>query len=220
MHDWTQIVRERLQGQIRVPDPGVISELATHLEEVYEEARSLGLTEQQAIQTALQKLEDCCALTAEIHRAKSEEGRMNHRTRTLWLPALITLLSASLSLMLCQFWGMKPQLVWVGNLGMTFYWPWLATLPLLGGLGTYLSFRAQGSAAVRLAAGLSPSLIMLIVMCLILPWGLAIDGLSFFRLVAFGLGLINWVVIPAAALLAGALPFLRTPLHHSAKSAA
>jgi len=50
---------------------------------------------------------------------------------------------------------------------------------------------------------------LLVVMCLILPWGLAIDGLDFIRLVSFGLGLVNWVVIPGVALLLGALPFLR-----------
>lgn len=62
---------------------------------------------------------------------------------------------------------------------------------------------------MRLTAGLAPALVMLIVMFLILPWGIFLDGFHFFRLVGFGLGLINWVGISAAALLLGALPFLR-----------
>ena len=51
---------------------------------------------------------------------------------------------------------------------------------------------------------------MLTVMCIILPFGMAMDGFHFFRLVGFGLGLINWVAIPGLALLVGAAPFLRT----------
>ena len=143
---------------------------------------------------------------------------MNHRTRSLWLPALITLLGASVSLAVMQFLGMQPRLAWIGRLAMTFYWPWLATLPFLGAFGAYLSQRAQGATRARLAAGLSPALVMLIVMCLILPWGLAIDGLDFFRLVAFGLGLANWVVLPGVALLVGALPFVAGDLRQEANS--
>jgi hypothetical protein len=52
---------------------------------------------------------------------------------------------------------------------------------------------------------------MLIVMLLILPSGLALDGLHFFILVSFGLGLANWVALPALALLIGAAPFLHEP---------
>ena len=134
---------------------------------------------------------------------------MNYRTKSLWLPALITLLGASVSLAATQFVGLQPQQVWVGNIGMTFYWSWLASLPLFGALGTYMSRRAAGQTPMRLGAGLAPALVMLVVMFLILPWGFFLDGFHFFRLVHFGLGLINWVAIPAAALLLGALPFLR-----------
>jgi hypothetical protein len=34
------------------------------------------------------------------------------------------------------------------------------------------------------------------------------DGIHFFRLASFGLGLTNWVAIPAVALLVGVAPFL------------
>ena len=133
---------------------------------------------------------------------------MNNRTKSLWLPALMTLLGASASLALFQYIGVRPHLVWVGNVALSFYWAWLSTLPILAAVGAYLSRRAQASPWARLAAGLAPALVMLIVMCLILPWGLAIDGIHFFRLVSFGLGLINGVAIPAVALLVGVVPFL------------
>ncbi len=93
---------------------------------------------------------------------------------------------------------------------MTFYWQWLATLPLFGAAGTYISRRAQGSLLSTFAAGLSPALITFGAMSVILPFGLAIDGFYAWRLVGFGLGLVNWVAVPAAALMLGALPFLRS----------
>jgi hypothetical protein len=109
---------------------------------------------------------------------------------------------------------MKQHMVWmshdaVGHESIWCYWPWLGTLPIFGAVGAYLSQRAHGAARARLAAGLSPVLIMLMVMALVLPFGVAIEGVHFFQLVALGLGLINWVAIPGAALLVGALPFLR-----------
>jgi len=69
---------------------------------------------------------------------------MNHRTKSLWLPALITLLGASVSLAATQFMGLQPQEVWGGKMGMTFYGPWLASLPIFGALGAYMSRRAAG----------------------------------------------------------------------------
>lgn len=211
MPDWKELVRERLdaRGLLGSAEEEVVAELAAHLEEAYGDARLRGMSEPLAVQLALQEVEDWRVLAADICRAKTEEDGMNHRTKSLWLPALTTLLAASVSLMVTQNLGMQPRVVWVGKMGMTFYWAWLATLPLFGAFGANLSRRAQGPTRVRLAAGLSPALVMLIVMCLILPWGLAIDGCDFLRLVGFGLGLVNWVVIPGIALLAGALPFLR-----------
>jgi len=213
MPDWKKLVQERLEpcGSHPTNREEVVAELAAHFEEAYEQARSQGLIEAAATELTLREVTDWRVLSAVIHRAKSEEDPMNHRTRGLWLPALITLFGASVSLTLFQYIGIRPYVAWVGNVAVSFYWAWLATLPLFGALGAYLSQRAQASTPSRLAAGLSPALVMLIVMCLILPWGLAIDGFDFLRLVSFGLGLATWVAIPGVALLLGALPFLGQP---------
>jgi hypothetical protein len=213
MPDWKRIVCERISSpdSPRKLSEGVIAELAAHLEETCEEARSHNLDEPSAINLALQEVADWHALAADILRAESQENQMNHRTRSLWLPALLTLLGASVSLMATQFLALQPRLVWFRGMGITLYWPWLAGLPLCGAMGAYLSQRAHGPLRARLAAGLSPALIMLIVMLFILPCGLALDGLHFFILVSFGLGLANWVALPAFALLIGAAPFLHEP---------
>jgi len=208
MPDWNKLVREHLQPYQAPHREEVVTELAAHLEETYEAARSQGLTESAALELTLQEVKNWRVLAESIHRAKSEEDLMNHRTKSLWLPTLFTLLGASVSLMAAQLLGLQPRLIWIHGTGITVYWPWLAGLPLCGALGANLSQRAHGPLPARLAAGLSPALLMLIVMLLILPWGLAIDGVHFFIVVGFGLALANWVALPAFALLIGAAPFL------------
>ena len=211
MPDWKKLVHERLES---FPLPSadreeVFSELATHLEETYRAACARGLGDGAAIELTLQEVEDWSVLAAQIRAARFKEGPMNRRTKALWLPGLASLWGASMLLALTQFAGFQPRLIWIGGMGMSFYWPWLAGLPVLGAVGAYLSRRAQGPTPARLVAGLFPALVMAVVMCLILPWGLVIDGFSFFRLVHFGLGFMNWVALPGLALFLGTMPFLR-----------
>jgi|SRR5579859_505027 len=205
MPDWKQVVRRRMPSWRTKED--VVAELAHHLEETYEQARSAGLTQRSALRLTLKEVQSWSVLATEIVRAK-QEGEMNHRTKSLWIPALLTFLGASASLMLCQFHGIAPRMLWFDHTVLVLYLPWLATLPVFGAAGAYLSRRAQGPMTARLAAALSPALIMLAVMLLILPWGLILDGLHFFTLVGFGVCLTTWVAIPALALLLGAMPFL------------
>jgi hypothetical protein len=179
------------------------------MEETYADAHSQGLAEEAAIGRTLQEVEDWVVLLKEICEAKMEDRQMNTRTKSLWLPGMATLLGSSLFLMALQHTDFQPRLVWIGHAAMLFYWPWLAGLPLFGALGAYLSQRAHGSIRARLAAGLSPSLVLLIAMCVFLVWGLAVDGFSMFRLFYFVLAIANWVILPACALLLGALPFLK-----------
>ncbi len=75
---------------------------------------------------------------------------MNRRTKSLWLPAMASLLGAGLAMALLQKIGVRPRLVWNGPVEMGLYLPWLAVLPFFGALGAYLS-RAGGR------SGLVPS---------------------------------------------------------------
>ena len=211
MPDWKELVRQHLETceLPRAKREEVVCELAGHLEEICEMARATGMTEAAAVELALEEVEDWPVLAEDICRAKLQEDGMNYRTKSLWLPALITLLGASVSLALMQFLGMQPRVVWIAGMAMTLYWQWLATLPIFGAVGAWLSRRSQGRASACLVAGLSPAVLMLIVMVgVVLPFGLAIDGMDFIRLVGLGLALTMWVVIPGIALLVGTLPFL------------
>jgi hypothetical protein len=205
------MVREKLKacGLSGAHSDEVIRELAVHLEETFDAALSQGSTEKAAVEFALQEVNDWHVLAANIRQARSEEGIVNDRTRNLRLPAMASLLGASLLLMVLQRTSYQPRLVWFGHMAMLFYWPWLAGLPAFGALGAYLSRRAHGSSRTRLAAGLSPALVLFATFCVILPVGLAVDGFSLFRFTYFCLAVTNWVVLPALALLIGALPFLR-----------
>ena len=213
-HDWQNRVRERLEpcGLPPAIHEEVVSELADHLEETYDDARSAGLTEAAAVELALQEVTDWRVLAANIRRARSQEDPMNTRTKSLWLPAMVNLLGAMGLLMLMQKMGLQPRLLWVtaaeGQFALAFYLPWLITLPLFGAAGAYMARRAQGGSSACLAASLSPGLTLIALIALLAPWGLSIDGLSVYRLVSIAAGLLTWGVLPAIALLLGALPFL------------
>ncbi len=205
MPDWNKEVREHIANLNLPPQTKeeVIAELSAHLEDINAEPFTGDPTVSMPSANAWRRL------ARAIQHAKSEEDFMNNRTKRLWIPALATLLGASVSLAVFQYIGVRPSVVWIGKVAVTFYWTWLVTLPGFGAIGAYLSRRAQAPVAARLAASQAPALIMLLVMCLILPWGLAIDGFDFLRAISFGLALATWVAIPGAALLLGAAPFLK-----------
>jgi hypothetical protein len=220
MPDWKELVRERMASLAlpRESQEDIVAELAAHLEETYEAARARNLSCGDAVKVAFEEVGGWGSLAKNVCRAKSEEERMNERTKSLWLPAMVNLFAAMGLLMLMQRMGVEPRLVWVdaaeGKFAMVFYYPWLMVLPLFGAAGAYLARRAQGEVLTVLAAGLSPALTLIGLICLIAPWGLLVDGVSVFRLVLIGTGLLTWGMLPGAALLVGALPFLRKPLRN------
>ena len=137
---------------------------------------------------------------------------MNHRTKTLWIPGMASLLGASLIMTLLQWVGVRPRLVWVdSNMAMTFYWPWLVALPIFGGMGAYLSQRAGGEIRTRLVAGLLPVVWLFLLTVALFPVEMAHQGFNLLSIRYYALGMTNWVGVPALALLLGELPFLRAP---------
>ena len=209
MLDWKELVRERMESSSlpAATREEIVSELAAHLEETYEAALSQALTENAAVELTLQEVSDWHVLAGKIRDAKSEENHMNYRTRTFWLPAMASILGASLAMTLLQEIGVRPHLVWTSRVAMSFYWPWLAVLPIFGALGAYLSRRAGGAVRSRVAAALAPVLWLLLLVLVTEPMELVHSGFS--HLPYFGYGVANWVAIPGFALLIGALPFMR-----------
>ena len=207
MRDWKKEVGDRLGPLQLAPEmtEDVLAELASHLEDCEGDSRIQGSAAPPLSELQWNQLRRA------IQRTKREEVLMNQRTKTLWIPGMASLLGASLFMALLQRVGVRPRLVWMeGNMAMALYWPWLAALPAFGAVGAYLSRRAGGRLNARLAAGLSPVWWLFLLSIALFPMEMAHQG---YRLVAvryYILGMANWVAIPAVALFAGELPFLRT----------
>jgi hypothetical protein len=207
--NWTEIARKRLNSAKHALNDEIISELAAHLEDLYDDARSRGLTEAAALEFALQEMEKANDLAKKLHRVTSEEALVNYRTKSLWIPGMVTMLGASLSLMVLQKTGYRPHFVWKGGVPLMFYYRWLATLPFAGAAGAFLAQRACATTTRRLAVATSPALLLLIVIsCIMLP-SMVTDAYPLSRFIFFLMVAANWVGVPGVALLVGAAPFLR-----------
>lgn len=90
-----------------------------------------------------------------------------------------------------------------------FYAPWLASLPFFGALGAYLSARRGGLLGTVLLASVFPVLALTLAFLSMFPIGFVIERVIGrpvdFSIVATTIlrDGIGWVLVPAAALLAG-----------------
>ena len=122
---------------------------------------------------------------------------MNHRTKCLWLPGLVTMtlsmgLLRAIQLPWFQAGGTQPRFLYMDRLSyVTVYWPWLLALPVIGALGAYWSRRAGGKLIERVLASLDRHVS------------------SIHKLMGMAGGLLGWVAIPGLCLVLGAAPFLR-----------
>lgn len=218
MPDWKKLVREHMESNRRPLESceEVVSELGAHLEEAYENARAAGLTETEALKRALQEVGDWRVLAKNISRAtRQEEKLMNHRTKSLWLPALTSLAAASLFLLVLTRISLQPQnLVRLNSgLGRSFYLGWLCAQVWFGALGAFLSRRAGGTRTARVVAGTFPAIVLFALWALVIPASAIVERNLFVlhHRFYYALGIFVWVVPPAIALLLGAAPFLKEP---------
>jgi ascorbate-specific PTS system EIIC-type component UlaA len=145
---------------------------------------------------------------------------MNTRTKTLWLPALISLTAAMVFLMISTKLALQSRFLFgyfinlhtsttSTNYPLVVYLPWVLVLPFCGAAGAYLSRRAGGDRPARLAAGLFPAIalvglvVFLTLIGQIVPfqhqWG------------RFATMLLFLLVPQGIALFLGTIPFLRDP---------
>ena len=212
MADWRELVRQRL-GPLRLDaqrEGEIITELADHFDDVSQEPGAVEISADEAMRQALAQVSDWEALRREIMRAENEEAAMNHRTKTIWLPGLVSL-TLSMSLLWFLDWaGLHPRVVWINNPPLVFSLPWLLALPVLGAGGAYASRRGGGGFAEQFLAGVFPAVALAILFLSILPVALIVDSHVPKAIVfsSFAIGLLGWVVIPGVALLAGATAIL------------
>lgn len=154
MPDWQELVRQRLSGLAldASEKDEVHAELAGHLEESYEALLKEGVPEQAAVHHVLSQVTNWRDLQHKILAAKRRGDFMHKRVRQLWIPGFLLLILSAIFLMMLQKLGFQPRIIGSGPSAILFYVPWLASLPFLGALGTYLSSRAGGSRATVLLA--------------------------------------------------------------------
>lgn len=99
--DWKQLVRERIASAELAHDlpPEVVAELATHLEEIYEDACGKSPSDDAAITLTLQEVRDWHVLAADIRSSRSKEDSMNYRTKAVLLPLTTVLFASGLVLL-------------------------------------------------------------------------------------------------------------------------
>lgn len=211
MHDWQEIIRGKLIGVplSRSQRESLTSELATHLDDLYAELLASGVTEPEASAQCLEQLNDVQQIAAAAKQTQISEDFMNQRSRTLWLPGLVTLTLASVSLMIMQLFAFsRPRVYWVDGVNVEVGVFWLLSLVPCGALGAYISRRAGGTRWNSILASWFPSLTMLGVFCVVLPIAIFVERNTYVihHLRPFGLALLAWTVVPAVPSLLGALP--------------
>jgi hypothetical protein len=207
--DWTALVQEQLRPLDLPADERqeVIAELAAHLEDLYDEQIQKGLSESEARKKVMNEVVQWRSLAQNIQRTKLKEGIMNARTKHLWLPGLVSLAAAMGLLMMLTQISLQPRFLGRSPLQMVLL-PWLVLLPLCGGAGAYLSRRGGGYRWARLAAGLFPTIVLLVLGSILTLTRLVVLARPswWYGSLAIALG----IVLPSAALLVGTLPFLKT----------
>ena len=217
MPDWRRLVSEKFDG-VHLPSAEkeeISAELGSHLEDVYEEQRRLGLRDSEAREGALNEVLDWAELTRRIHNAKREEGIMNDRTKQLWLPGMASFWTAMICEIALNRLGFGPLTggpMFHYRLPQVNYAVWLIAELCCGALGAYLSRRAGGTRSARLFAALFTSAVLLVTMVIVIgicavgrATGLAFATLDLMMLVK---PVLVVVLIPSAAMVLGALPFL------------
>jgi len=121
--NWTELVRERLALPCA---EDVLSELASHLEEVYTDTCARGTSDTEAIRIALEQVDDWQTLAGDIARTKSEvesmnKETMNHRTKTMLLPAIAILFCIGLALLFVDHAAILPRVVWFACIALLLY---------------------------------------------------------------------------------------------------
>jgi hypothetical protein len=213
MRDWKTLVEERLgaMNTVHTQQGEIVAELAGYLEDLYEEQRAQGVCESEAIERALVELADGRRLGRRIR--KSKENDMNERTRKFWLPALANVAAACALIAITAQLSYLPRVILMrSEAAMLVYPAWLLGQPLLGALGAYFSRRAGGNRLTRITAGLFPSIVMLAGICAVIIVQKILQGRGGFGRMdtaTFARAMVVVILIPSAAMLVGAFPFLR-----------
>lgn len=220
MPDWQELVHERLTQRRSGAEmePEVTEELAHYLEDFYEAGLDNGLTEHEAAQRALAEVRNWPRLARNIKFARDGGEMLKQRIQTMWMPGLVAaILTVAVSIAVDR---VDSTLFAGPHMAMFVYGGWLLILTGIGAFAAYWSRRAGGSIANRTAAALfpaatilaalgslltNPELKMVVIASVFSPGEVPILRI----LPVIANSVVGGILLPAIALLAGALPFLR-----------
>lgn len=227
MRDWGQMLLERLACEKRGAEiePEVAEELAHHLQDVCEAGLQAGLSQEESARRAWAEVKNWSRLARRINEARGGNEMLKQRIQRLWLPGIATMIAAFGILFAGPWVGMQPRMIEISpRISVFLNLPWLLILPAMGALAAYWSRRAGGSVAIRAAAALFPATTMLVIYlvvlirpaCLGFSAGHGIDVAAVFAddgprassILMVLVSPVEGILLPAAALLVGALPFL------------
>jgi hypothetical protein len=208
MPEWVEILRERIGvlGLDRRREAEILTELANHHEDLFDEWRRRGLSEEEAVARTL-AVSDWQALIREIRSVELEEVSMVQRIQRVWLPGLITGTLCWGFYWLLETSGVRPSIFWWNHNPLFLSIPWSCSLPFIGALGAYSSRRAGGKTPELVLAVLFPVIALTVLFCLGLTLRVVIEHDSV-PLSDIAVELLFWVIIPGMALLVGLLPFV------------
>jgi len=164
----------------------------------------------------------CLAAMAVTGHMRLEEGVMNQRTKSVWVPGFVSLTTAVLfmfgeeivlmhdSSFYFTDLSLRPSHL-ISGLPFWFYCGWLCALVLCGSLGAFLSRRNGGTRAARVVAGAFPALVMFLLCGLGIPVSALLEhnAYVFYHPAGLALAILIWAGAPGLALLLGASPFLK-----------
>ena len=160
MPDWLQLLKSRLGALGLDPqrEAEIVTEVATHLDDLYENFRQEGLGEEEAAQRALASVTDWCAFRRQIRSAEKWEGAMNQRTKSVWLPGLCAVAICYISM---QVVGFATSKLMADPVGIKVVGSILLAVLFLGFVGAgsmaaYLSKRMGGGLRHQVLGALLP----------------------------------------------------------------
>ncbi len=196
---------------LRMLDAG--NEIASHLDELYDEKVQAGMPADRAFAEAWSQLGSPAQLKRDIRRAHG--GNMKQRFVQMWAPALGTGFLAYAAQQVIGRAGVQTISIVVDGQYYAGFWQWLVLLLFTGAFGAYWSRQVGGDLRARIVAALAPSEVMAGLMLITAPIGFVAEVVLehhvpyvFTHPLVFLTGVTWWVLVPAVPSLVGALPFL------------
>jgi hypothetical protein len=209
MRDWKSLIEKRL-AKLKLPKSEreeIITELAAHLEDLSEDEKIRGVLETESTAKDLYESTDWRKLAHGVQKSKRDRYALNSRSKTFWLPALITLSAAEFFWAVLMRSALYERLSSSGVPKVLFF----ATLPFIGALGAYLSRRGGGKRFARMIAGVFPLIVMFGVLAIVFFVNFITGQTPFtgYQHLHGWIFLFVAAFLPILASLAGTLPFLR-----------